>query len=820
MKLLPKFLLLLVPFIIGPLLWLGFIAYQQISETSELKASNQLRSLIRNISEQTQVKINGAVASINLLASESIFTKYALTDDEEQRYLLFQRGLLNRFHAYQNSYPEYQEIRFILPDGYEDTRWASLTTPNITDNESKSNYFKQISHSKYDINVFVHNNPDTNKPVVYISKKIRLKNKAIYGVAKKTSLRGYLLITLNLNFLNTLIKDEHESLAIFNNKLTAVFRNKQSDNNFHLLTTALKNHLNNKEISKNELVGVLIDNQLYAAALVSDTLVDRLKDQLSTNLIETIIATITLSISALFLVFRRLIITPLSSIREASDKIKQGDLDISLNTQGEDEISELALTFNNMSKSLKEYNDEINFIAYHDSLTQLPNRRMFQYFLNNAIAMAKRKDELLALLFIDIDNFKTINDSLGHQVGDELLRLFAKRVGCCVRESDFIAYPEAPTEKPDDLDMIARLGGDEFTIVIPNMDTAEESSTVANRIIDNLSKPFIVNQHELFIHASIGITIYPTDADSSEKLIQAADIAMYSAKEKGKNNYQYYLASMNDKINNRLVLEHKLHRAIKRSEFVLYYQPQICLRTRKLYGVEALIRWFDPEEGLIPPDKFIPLAEDSGLIVDIGRWVMQEACRQTKAWHDKGHDDLHISVNVSTVQFYRDNLEKLVVDTLKLNRLPANYLDIELTESIYMDSKDEILDALQQIRSLGISLSLDDFGTGYSSLSYLRKFPTDILKIDRSFIKELDDSEDGASLVTAIIALAKVMGIKVVAEGVETQRSFALLRRIGCDYIQGYLIAKPLPAQEFEETFLNQSNYLPPGLFDDQHQWH
>jgi EAL domain-containing protein (putative c-di-GMP-specific phosphodiesterase class I) len=353
--------------------------------------------------------------------------------------------------------------------------------------------------------------------------------------------------------------------------------------------------------------------------------------------------------------------------------------------------------------------------------------------------------------------------------------------------------------------VVARLGGDEFIILLRNVKDQFGAGAVAHRICNTLAHPFVVSNHDLYVSTSIGITIYPVDATDANDIIKNADAAMYHAKEQGRNNYQYYAASMNLASTQRLLMENKLRRALEHSQFELHYQPKVDARTHAIIGAEALIRWRDPDLGLVPPDVFIPIAEETGLIVPIGEWVLNRACIQAKAWQDAGLPAISISVNVSAIQVAREDLGFMIGRTLKNSQLEAKYLDIEITESAIMRAEHRAVKLLNETRSLGASVSLDDFGTGYSSLSYLQKFPITNLKIDRSFITELPNDKSATSIVTAIIAMAHSLDLRVTAEGVEEEHQLQFLREKQCDFIQGYLFSRPLPAEEFA-ALLRQKN--------------
>jgi len=451
----------------------------------------------------------------------------------------------------------------------------------------------------------------------------------------------------------------------------------------------------------------------------------------------------------------------------------------------------------------KQNEDRMRQLAYFDSLTGLPNRALFTEQLEQMLETANRHQHKLAILFIDLDNFKRINDSLGHTVGDSLLKEISQRLLTCIRQSDLVSrYVDADTEIS-----VSRLGGDEFTIVLNKIEDTDVAAIVAKRLLNTLSRPMMLDGHEIVVTPSIGIALAPLDSDNVENLLKHADTAMYHAKNNGKNNYQYYSSTMNAMGLERLTLESELRKALKNDELVVYYQPQVDIHNGKITGAEALVRWKHPKHGLVAPDYFIPLAEEMGVVVELGDKILHEACQQVKQWHDKGLMLDKIAVNLSSLQFSQPNLIGAIQRTLSETGLPAKHLELELTESIIMKNLEATIKVLEELKGMGISISVDDFGTGYSSLNYLKRFPLDELKIDKSFIVDIDTDAHNAGIVTAIIAMAKSLGLTLVAEGVETDNQLKYIRGAGVVTVQGFLFSKPLPAEEFEQL-LGQYNFL------------
>jgi diguanylate cyclase (GGDEF)-like protein len=424
---------------------------------------------------------------------------------------------------------------------------------------------------------------------------------------------------------------------------------------------------------------------------------------------------------------------------------------------------------------------ETEHIAHHDAVTNLPNRLVLEDRLARAISLSRRHLAATAILFLDLDRFKYINDSLGHAIGDQLLQSVSQRLLASVRDSD----------------TVTRLGGDEFVILLAEMAHPQDAAISAKNILLSLATPHFIGDHELHIDGSIGISVYPADGEDAESLIKNADAAMYHAKENGRNNFQFFTAEMNVKVVQRQSVEAGLRGALEREDFLLHYQPKVNLTTGEITSVEALIRWQPIGRELIPPAQFIPIAEDSGLIVPIGRWVLREACRQARAWQDAGLRPVPIAVNVSAAEFRRVDFIKSICTILDETGMEARYLELELTESVLMTHAKFTASMLQSLKEMGIHLAVDDFGTGYSSLSYLREFPIDILKIDRSFISKISSNPDDSTIVNAIISMGKSLNHLVVAEGIETNEQMTYLQAHRCEEGQGYLFSRPLPAAQF-----------------------
>ena len=466
----------------------------------------------------------------------------------------------------------------------------------------------------------------------------------------------------------------------------------------------------------------------------------------------------------------------------------------SQNLLHEPSIDAIVLNYRDITQR-KETEKQLEYRAYYDSLTGLPNRLLFRDRLVNALAHAVRNRVGVAVMYLDLDHFKLVNDGLGHSFGDTLLADVAARLQQALRASD----------------TISRIGGDEFSVLLPEVTTTDAVAGVARKILDSLEQPFCVEGHDLFVTASIGISCYPSDGDDAETLLKCADAAMYRAKELGRNQAQLFTASMNERYVRRLALEQHLHHAIEREQLELYYQPIYDRATRRIVSVEALLRWRDPNRGLVEPAEFIELAEDTGMIIPLGEWALRRACGHLRQWHDQGLVSMRMAVNISAVQLQQRGLVDEVRRALDDHGIAPQFLQLEITESAAMQNFELTMNVLRELRAMGVSISVDDFGTGQSSLIYLKHFPIDTVKIDKEFLREVTSDETAAAIVSYIINLAHTLQLKVVAEGVETDEQYTFLRHYACDQMQGYLFSRPLPADALL-PFLQQTFFRPKTL--------
>lgn len=486
---------------------------------------------------------------------------------------------------------------------------------------------------------------------------------------------------------------------------------------------------------------------------------------------------------------------------EITNRRKDGELytewlTISAIKNRDNKILNYMAVFTDITERVKAQ-ETIKHMAYFDALTNLPNRAFFRERLSHDLANAKRRGELLGVLFLDLDRVKIVNDTLGHDMGDRLLIGVGERLKSVLRETD----------------TLARLGGDEFMVLLPGLLHLDEITAITEKVLEAIHPPFQFGEHEIYTTVSIGISIYPYDGNEAETLLKNADTAMYRAKRHGRNTYQIFDQAMKNEMLQQLTLNNGLRRALEREEFVVHYQPQINIRNGEIVGVEALVRWQHPEFGLVHPTSFIHWAEDSGLIVPIGEWVLQAACRQNKKWMEAGYNPIRVGVNLSARQCKEPNIVAVVAKTLSDSGLPPNCLELELTESVAMEMGGPTVNIPYELKAMGVGFSIDDFGTGYSSLNYLKRLPVNTLKMDQSFVRDLTVNPNDAAIATAVIALGHGLNLTVLAEGVETEAQMEYLKNLNCDRMQGFLFSKPLPANEFEELLKTKHAFAEESLF-------
>ena len=807
MQLQSKILLLLIPLIVVPILVLGWMAYSLLMEDAHYRTQYQMTTLLEQIESQTETQLRTARANASLFASTSLIEQYLRAPASSSNKHLLEQRVMNLLFNYQMAYPEYYEIRILTRDGKEQLRSVLGKSDNRTVDESSSSYFIEAGNNPDVTYTTFYRNPDNDRPALLTSKPLYLLNKN--GDLAQKELYGYLMLTIDLGFLETQARQNqtgengevfftddngtilfHPSAALIETQLPADLFSKARQHADG--STDIEGHYNGKN---GHFQAIKLHDRVYAFVVHhEDELLAKSVSLGRTVAIITLIA-ILLATTILFTTFKHLLIRPIQKLGMAAREIGRGHVLVPIDVQSNDEIGELATTFREMGENLHHHHEQVRYVAYHDSLTGLPNRLMFMDYLNRATTEARRDLQGLAVLFLDIDNFKRINDTLGHQAGDKMLEVFADRLSKNLRGTDIVSHP--PQEEATRV--LARLAGDEFIILLPRTRGPVDAQIVANRILKSLSEPFVIRAQELHVSTSIGIAMYPDDGVSAGELLKHADIAMYHAKKLGRNNFQYYSKKLNEESAEKLKIENKLRHALENNALELYYQPQVNLVTGQISGVEALLRWEDPDLGKVSPAVFIPIAEEFGLIVEISEWVINEACRQAQRWKTAFNMPITMSINISAVHFNGHNLESMIASALKASGLNPRHLELELTETSILQDLHQATETLETFKSMGLQLALDDFGTGYSSLSYLMKLPFDKLKIDQSFILNLKSETKGTAIVAAIISMSHSLGMQVIAEGVEQKEHMQMLLQMHCDHVQGFYISRPMPAAKFED---------------------
>ncbi|TWC41564.1 diguanylate cyclase (GGDEF)-like protein [Pseudomonas sp. SJZ079] len=804
MKLRTRLPLLVIPLIAGPLLLAGLLAFIALRQSAEQKSTDQISALVSRLDDQLQLLSHVATANIDIFSDDPLVKSYLLTSDAEERYDLLQRPLLQKLASIQRVYPDYYEIRILQPDGFEDLRLQNRDQPNLTEEEADSPGFLAMRHADQDTLVRIGINPDNQELALYVSRRISLINPAFESFSTPPKLRGYLSLTISLQSLlenlspspwpqgSLILTDAQGTLLAASQEIDSARLLGDYDLSPGITVLQSKSQIDLHGQSYQHHVKCLMDG-LWLHLLIPEA--DLFKESRNIGLLVLLICLVAISISVplLLVLIRNRFLKPVERLNQALAAMgKQSQL-IQVPVQSEDEIGELSRSFNRMSLDLHQSSEQIHNLAFRDSLTGLPNRLMFIKTLRREIETARQRRGRFALLFLDLDNFKHVNDTLGHPAGDQLLIKVTEIFQSNLRGYDYLSRPVGIEVDRD----MARLGGDEFTLLLNHPEAEHLAGPVAERVIKALSEPIDLDGTACYVGCSVGIAIYPDDGRTVEDLVKHADLAMYQAKARGRSTYQFFSSAIAAHSQQRVLLDQRLHTAVETLNFQLHYQPIIDSRSMRVVSVEALIRWNDPELGQVPPDRFIPLAEENGLILPIGAWVMEEAARQLAAWKKAGLPPLRVAINVSSLQLGQSGFARQITQVLNKYQLSAGDLYVELTETAVLQGREQVLENLYALRSLGIQIALDDFGTGYSSLSYLQTLPIDILKIDRSFILNLQENNNGV-ILSAIITMAHSLGMQVVAEGVEDHDHLAFLIAEGCDLLQGYLFSTPLPAGEIE----------------------
>lgn len=810
------------------MLLLASVVFAQLRQQSELDLLSQMTLLLDQTQKQTRSFIDNALANAQLFSGSNLMDRYVLVEDEAERYDLMQPALLRLFIEYQKAYPEYRELRLLLPDGYEDTRVAQPGLENLTEDEFYTPYFQTLLESGSSNVSTILKNPDDGQTTLLASVPIYRKDMTSTGLDAERTLRGFMVVTAKLNFLESLIKSQRIGKAGY---LVAVDRDHRIV--FHPDNTMIgldasdliqpvteSGATSDDQVRRGATVltyfrqeavyvrDIWLHPDLQLLSVLPSTEFEALSRKIAIPIaIISIGATAAISL-LLFLLLRSLVVAPVRELRQLAIAIGEGReanlSDRKLNRS--DEIGDLARSFHDMHAKLdssihelQESHAEIEHLAYRDSLTGLPNRRLFLELVEQGIKRSSRNSLNSAILFLDLDDFKKVNDTLGHEAGDVLLKEVAQRLKHCLRDSDIIIRDSTVIDDESNTGVVARLGGDEFLILINDLHEPTGARFIAERILQTLREPFFLLGQEFIVGTSIGISASPKNGNDVEVLIKCADTAMYEAKRHNKNTYRFYDDDMQSAILERMSIERDLRIAVNDQAFTLNYQPQFDTQTESISGAEVLLRWHHAERGMVPPDQFIPIVEDMGLIGTLGEWIIDETCRQWAEWKNSGIAPPRLALNVSQRQFKLCNLVEVVGEALSRHNVPPEALEIEITESSMMEAPLEVIESLNIIRDMGVRIAMDDFGTGYSSLSALVSLPIDTLKIDRCFITDVGMGKANEKIVSAIISLAHNLNLEVVAEGVETRNEYQYLLKKQCETCQGYLFSKPLPVEQMTE---------------------
>ncbi len=818
MRLQSKFILLLVPLIVVPLLVLGATAYREVRDIAEKRAIEQMTLLLDQMQHQVRSRIDTAVASVQLFSNHTLVHKYALTDDEFQRFSVLQRPLLSQFGRFQQAFPDYHTIRFIDPDGFESARWSrndAVETLSL-DGELDDAFLAQLSATVDEDRAFFLPPHDDGLPRLIAVTDLRLVNDIDTDPSAPVRLRGYLAVTVELSGLAEQLRNRQ---VLRNGTVMLI----DGESRILLGPGPGESWSGRNGAVPEAIQGLMTDSDglpqrgqwdgipavvqtrtvhgegIRLLAVVPESDIKAAEQSLGRQMLAITVGAVVITPILVLLALGRLVVTPLVRLSSAADSIGEGKLTTAVPVGGSDEVGMLTRRFDSMRIRLDEMHRKLSHQAYHDSLTALPNRRLLQEVLDHALPEARRYDERIAVLFLDLDEFKRINDTRGHAVGDMLLQNIAQRLSDGLRDEDYLATVTEPCA-----DLISRIGGDEFIILINRLSEGRDAGRIADRLLKLIARPFTIEGSEFTIGASIGIAVFPDDSGSADDLIRCADIAMYEAKSRGRNRIMFYSPDLDGEFRLRARMEERLRTAISEKRLSLHYQPQVDTVSGRINGVEALARWYDEESGWIPPSQFIPVAESAGMIAPLTRWALEEACNQARAWDNAGLPAITVAVNVSGSEIVNATIVEAVQAALDESGLEPGRLMLEVTESTLIDADDAAVQTFDRLRAMGVGLALDDFGTGYSSLSYLRRFRFNRIKIDRNFVAAMDSGHGDPALVNAIISMAHELDMAVVAEGVETETQLEILRAHDCESVQGYLFSRPLDATSIHRLLLDE----------------
>lgn len=809
MRLNSKVSMTVIPLVTIPLLLVGVYSYYLLWHRNMDSSHAQLEYYVEHLEMHYRDGVAETTIALRTLTEDNLLKQYLLTEDEADRYVLLHKPMLAKLRAVQTTNPKLREISLLLPNGYEEVRVSNRNSVNYTEDESTSPFFKKIQQQKTSYHAYLGVNPDTEKNSFYISVPIIFRDRTQDTFTTAPKIRGYLTATLDpadLLFRDIPSPwDKGTTLLTGNNKLYQAYPNEKQlpDNSATLqkLDTLPVNQWSSATINgqKVQHFSVRLSHDLVFHAYIPERVL--LASSLNINSFILALAALMLVVSVplMLKLFRRHVLSPIEAINQALYQLRHKGKVVDIQKTTSDELNELADSYHYFSHELYRSNQRIHNLAYIDSLTGLPNRTLFHRNLMRAIEHADQEQEILALLYVDLDNFKSVNDNMNHATGDLLLQTVANILRELLRTEDMATRIEYSADLDDELrderSNCSRLGGDEFTILLPHLRAPYQAGLVAERIMDAINRPIPINEHTVYVSASIGIALWSNDTKDAEELIIFADQAMSEAKKNGKNSYCYYSPAISKQTKERARIEQRLYQATERGNFHIHYQPIVDSMNLKIQSYEALIRWNDEELGNVPPDRFIHIAEENGLIMRIGSWVITNVCSQIYEWRKAGYKDFRVGINLSALQVNNMDIVTEIEASVQHYDIPYNSLYVELTESSVIKGDDLVLTNLRKLRDIGIQVALDDFGTGYSSLGYLRTLPIDILKIDRAFIKDLHEGNNSI-ILSAVVTMAHALHLKVIVEGIEEHEQLNYLPQESNVLIQGYLFSPPKPAEE------------------------
>lgn len=806
MRLQTKVLLTLVPLTVLPLLGTGWFAYSRLHQSLEQRADEQLDTLVNQVALNAKARIASLVSDTKVMASSGLIRRYLSTKDDAERYQLLYSPLLGLLDGYLAAFPHYSRIQLFLRDGSEDAR-SEHQAPSYPNDQRVSQGARVGADNRLgDVHLETIGTPANGDLALLATRPLMVTDRSVDPLLGQSTLQGYLAVTMPLRLLagrrSSAPLGPH-GLLFFADRNGLVLDHSIAEQVGTVLPQPLWNSLIEAPGDAGPARGTFQGRLsilkatpaaagIYAVGVMPVAEVNAAGRELGETVLGATLVTVGASVLLLVVVLRSLVLVPVRRLHAATEEVRRGNLTPSIEVRGQDELGELAHAFLAMGRHLCESTKEIRRLAYHDALTGLPNRQQFLEQLAETLKRARRQSVRVAVLFIDLDNFKRVNDSLGHTAGDELLKEISSRLSCTLRASDTVARPR------DDCGdgLVSRLGGDEFIILLAEVTDPQVPARVARRVLDVIAKPYRIARRDIQPSASVGISLFPDDGEDPTALVRGADTAMYHAKEQGRNNFQFCSQALNEEAARRLTIESRLRGALETGRLALHYQPIIDLGLGTIIGFEALIRWTDDELGPLSPQDFVGIAEEGHLILALTEWTLAEATRQARAWQQQGLPACFVAVNVSGAALRRRAIDRMIGHALASSGLSADRLQIELTETSLHSTGDETVQRLRAVRALGVQIALDDFGTGYSSLSYLHRFPIDKVKIDRSFVSDLIEGSGDDSIVVAMLAMAQALNLTVTAEGIETQAQLGYLKQRGCDHAQGFLFGRAVAAED------------------------